>query len=69
MKPKKNIFDQKICIREECPAFFSTEDGDGGCSARLDYIGRISLGEVPIKFGMVCKLPIEFEIVRRDQEA
>ena len=65
MKPETNIFGQKICLREECPAFFTTDDGYGGCNAKLDHHGRISLGDGPLKFGMVCGLPIEFEIVRR----
>ena len=66
MKPNTNIFGQKICTRDECPAFFNTDDGYGGCDAKLDHHGRISLGIVPIQFGMVCGLPIEFEIVRRE---
>lgn len=66
MKPDTNIFGHKICMRDKCPAFFSTDDGYGGCSARLDYLGRISIGDVPLKFGILCELPVEFEIVRRE---
>lgn len=68
MKPKVNVFGQKICTREECPAFFNTDDGYGGCDAKLDHHGRVSLGDDPLKFGMVCELPIEFEIVLREGE-
>lgn len=66
MKPEINIFGQKICTREECPAFFDTADGYGGCNAKLGYTGRITLENKHIKFGMVCKLPVEFELVRRE---
>jgi len=69
MKPKTNIFGQKICTREECAAFFSTEDGYGGCNMKLDHHGRISIRDEHVKFGMLCELPIEFEIVRRADEA
>ena len=69
MKPDTNIFGRKICIRDKCPAFFSTEDGYGRCDAKLDHHGRISIGDGPIELGMVCELSTEFEIVRRDDEA
>lgn len=62
MKPDTNMFGQKICIREECPAFFSTEDEYGGCAAKLDHHGRLPSGG---GFGMLCGLPIEFGISRR----
>ena len=66
MKPDTNIFGQKICLRGECPAFFSTEDGYGGCNAKLDHHGRISIGDEPLKFGMVCELPIEFKVINSE---
>ena len=69
MKPATNVFGDLICVREECPAFFNTEDGYGGCNARLDHHGRISINENSVRFGMVCGLPIEFKIVLRDGEA
>ena len=66
MKPKTNIFGRVICSREACPAFFKTCNGVEGCNAKLDNLGRISAGDDSMKVGMVCKLPIEFEIVRRE---
>jgi len=66
MKSNTNIFGQRICTREECPAFH--DDGDGGiCNAKLASLGRVTLVGETVKYGMVCKLPIGFKLAKEDE--
>lgn len=64
MKQKVNIFGQKICLLDDCPAYF-TIDGDygGGCNAKLAHWGRVTSENDDVKMGMLCHLPVEFELI------
>ena len=65
MKPKVNIFGQKLCLLDDCPAYF-TMDGSytGGCNAKLNHWGRISdANDDEVQMGVLCHLPVEFELV------
>ncbi len=71
MKHEVNIFGQRICIKNGCPAWnaYKVWGGDtygGFCEARLDFLGRVSSGDDgAIVFGPVCKLPPKFKLVER----
>lgn len=65
MKPKVNVFGQRICLLEGCPAYF-TVDGEygGGCNAKLTHWGRVTSENGEVEMGMLCYLPVEFELIR-----
>jgi len=70
MKPKTNIFGQRICDKDKCVAWVTEEpmyEGDticGHCLAGLDYLGRVSISDDPVVYGLMCHLPVTFGVVR-----
>ena len=74
MKPATNVFGERICVEKDCPAWFEDDPayGDPGigcfCEARMDFFGSIAIKDGKVQYGTLCKLPIEFKIVRRDGE-
>lgn len=41
MKQEVNIFGDRICVKEDCPAFFSDEKYGEFCNAKLDFVGLL----------------------------
>ena len=65
MKPKVNIFGQKVCLLDDCPAYFTGEYGSA-CDAKLNHWGRIAASDDGVQMGMLCHLPVEFELIRSE---
>lgn len=59
----KNIFGQTIC-NKGCPAWNKEY---AFCEAMVDFAGRV-LPEDDAQFGVLCKLPDKFRIIRSDVE-
>jgi hypothetical protein len=56
-----------LCERR-LSSFFSNEKYGEFCNAKLDFVGLLlPLGGEPQR-GMLCKLPIEFEIVKIEDQ-
>lgn len=67
---KTNVFGQRICALGDCPLWFeSKEHPDYGrfCEAQMDYIGSIGVKAGKRQYGVLCKLPIGFKVVRVDE--
>ncbi len=67
MKAKMNVFGQRICALKDCPIWYESDknpDYNNFCEAHLDYPGRIEMIDGKPQFGVLCKLPIGFEVVR-----
>ena len=63
MKPATNVFGERICAKKDCPVWF--EDGCF-CEARMDFSGSVGIEDGKRQYGVLCKLPIGFKIVRTE---
>ena len=75
MTPKTNICGERICVEKGCPAWFEDDTAPDGigvgwfCKARLDFFGDVRTSAGKAQYGTLCRLPLEFEIIRRKDEA
>ena len=62
-----NVFGERICDKN-CPAWY-----DGGykrfeyggfCEARMDFTGRVAPIDGKAQYGLLCKLPVGFQVIR-----
>lgn len=58
---KTNVFGQRICVLKDCPAWF---DYGEFCEVRMDYIGSTGVINGKRQYGVLCKLPSGFKVVR-----
>ena len=65
MKPKVNIFGQRICIKNECPAWLASESSGSFCQAKLDFSGTTCIIDGVRQGGVLCTLPVEFDLIKR----
>ena len=66
MKQVMNVFGERICMKELCPAYHYSEDCGELCSAKLDYTGRIEVANGKVQYGQLCQLPVDFRVVRNE---
>jgi hypothetical protein len=60
-----NVYGQRLC-NENCPAYYKSDKYGEMCNARLDRIGSHGVVDGKVVYGMVCKLPVEFRVVKHE---
>ena len=66
MKQEMNVFGERICIKERCPAYHHSEKYGEFCNARLGRIGRIKAVNGKTQYGQLCQLPLDFKVVMNE---
>ena len=67
--PKTNVFGERICDKENCPLFWNASPqcgAEGFCNALMDFTGRVAMIDGKVQYGMLCKLPIGYNVVMED---
>lgn len=70
MKPATNVFGQRICALKDCPVWFESEEHPeygSFCEAHMDYPGTVGVIGGKRQYGVLCKLPIGFKVVRVEE--